>query len=95
MVVGFTNDPPALIDQLIFLVDYFVAQGDLDANQRAPLQPLLKNAKKALDGGRTNAAISLLEAFIEKVGKLIEQERVSEPAGQLLIDLAEQILAGL
>ena len=95
VVVGFTNDPPALIDQLIFLVDYSVAQGDLDANQRAPLQPLLKNAKKALAGGRTSAAVSLLEAFIEKVGKLIEQERVSEPAGQLLIDLAESILAGL
>ena len=95
VVVGFGNDPPAPIDQLISLVDGFVAQGDLAANQRAPLQPLLKNAKKALAGGRTNAAISLLEAFIKKVGKLIEQDRISEPAGQLLIDLAEQILAGL
>ena len=95
VVVGFGVDPPAPIDQLISLVDDSVAQGDLAANHAAPLQALLKNVKKALDGGRASAAISLLEAFIEKVGKLIEQERISEPAGPLLIDLAEQILAGL
>ncbi len=96
MIVGFVpDDPPAVIDQLISLVDGFVALGEVAANQQAPLDALLKNAKKALDGGRENAAISLLEAFIEKVGKLIEQDRISEPAGQLLIDLAEDILAGL
>ncbi len=96
MIGGFVpDDPPAVIDQLISLVDGFVALGEVAANQQAPLDALLKNAKKALDGGRENAAISLLEAFIEKVGKLIEQDRISEPAGQLLIDLAEDIFAGL
>jgi ribosomal protein S20 len=83
--------PEEQIQDIIEHVDELVDEGVLNKGQGNALQSKLENALRQLERGNQQAACNLLQAFINQVQSLVEEEILPLEQGQLLMDGANVI----
>jgi len=86
-------DLPATLPQLQALLDYYVAQGLVDAKTATQLRGHLDQAAAKLAQGNTAAYRSQLQAFIDQTRDKTPQSVDPVASGQLIAE-AQLILAG-
>jgi len=76
-------------------VEDLVAAGLLNRGNGNALVSKLRNALKRLDKGNEKAAVNQINAFINQVRAFINSGKLPEEEGQILIDIASNIIKDL
>jgi hypothetical protein len=87
--------PSEAIDEVADDVEALEQDGTLNQGQSNALQAKLDNAKQKLANGQENAALNLLEAFINQVESLMADGILTAADGAALIDQAEAIIQSI
>jgi len=82
----------ALIDMTADDVLLIAADGDLNKGQSNSLVQILQNSMNKLEDDKISTAISMLEAFINKMNALIISGQLDSAIGQPLIDDIQAII---
>jgi len=83
------------IENLMARVEDLVAAGLLNRGNGNALVSKLRNALKRLDKGNEKAAVNQINAFINQVRAFINSGKLPEEEGQILIDIASNIIKDL
>jgi uncharacterized protein (TIGR02145 family) len=84
-----TNSASDYLLDLISMIEAMVSEGSLNKGNADALISKIKNAKKSIDKGNTNAASGQLNAFINQVKAFMDNGRIIMELGQQLIEKAE------
>ena len=87
--------PHQAAETLIGSINDLVTRGVLSSGHANSLISKLRAAMQQMDRGNRNAAVNLLQAFINEVNALIGNGSLPAAEGQLLLDAANQMMAKL
>ena len=77
------------------ILDDVLALSGLNGNVAGSLVSKLENVIATLDKDNGNAAINQLQAFINQIEALIQSGQLAQSDGELLISVAQEVVANL
>jgi len=89
------RSPADQVTNLVAIIEQYNDDGKLNNGQTNALTKKLDNALKSIDKGNLTAAVNQIEAFQNQVAALVNSGALSEEEGDLLTDLADDLIDSL